>query len=175
MERVDVVALFLHFLMLIFMSVGGVQAVMPDMYRYVVEANHWITAKQFADSYVLAQAAPGPNVMFVTLVGWQVGGWTGAAATTIALLMPACTLTMLAVKLHARNPEARFGRALRRGLAPITIGLVLASGWILVRAADHDWQGYLLTAVAVFVALRTKWNPLWLIALGAVAGIAGFV
>jgi len=175
MDRSDLVALFLHFLMLSAMAVGGTQTVMPDMHRYVVDVHHWITTRQFADAYALAQAAPGPNVMYVTLIGWQVAGWTGAIATTIALVIPPTIFTLLFMRLSARNPDAPFGRALRRGLAPVAIGLTLASAWILVRSVNHDWHGYLITVLAVAIVLRTRVNPLWLIAAGTVAGMAGLV
>lgn len=174
MEREDIIALFLHFLMLSAMAVGGTQTVMPDMHRYVVEVHQWITGRQFADAYTLAQAAPGPNVMYVTLIGWQVGGWPGAIATTLALIIPSTVFTLLFARLSARNPDAPFGRALRRGVAPIAIGLTLSSAWVLVRAVNHSWHAYLLTALTVAIALRTRLNPLWLIAGGALAGVAGF-
>jgi len=175
MDRPDVPALFLHFLMLSAMAVGGTQTVMPDMYRYVVDVQHWITSKQFADAYALAQAAPGPNVMYVTLIGWQVAGWSGAIATTLALVIPSTAFTLLFTRLTARNPGAPFGRALRRGLAPVAIGLTLASAWVLVRSVNHDWHGYLITLLTVAIVLRTRTNPLWLIAAGATAGMAGLV
>lgn len=175
MEQTDTLALFLHFLMLNFMSIGGTSTVLPDMHRYVVEANHWITDKQFADAYALAQAAPGPNVLYVTLIGWQAAGWLGAIATTLPLMIPALTLTMLVVRLSARKPDAPLGRAMRRGLAPISIGLTLASGWILARAAAGDWRDGVLIGITLLVALRKRWNPLWLMAAGAIAGISSIV
>ena len=113
--------------------------------------------------------------MYVTLIGWQVAGWAGAAATTLPWLVPASTLTLLVGHLHVRYPQAALGRAIRRGLTPITIGLMLASGWTLMRAVDHDWRGFLLTLLAVVLGLRTSWSPLWLIAAGALVGMAGLV
>ena len=175
MDRADLGALFLHFLLWSFLAIGGTPTVLPDMHRYVVEVHHWMTSAQFATLYALAQVAPGPNVMYIPLIGWQVAGWAGAAATTLPLLVPASTLTLLVGHLDARHPQAALGRALRRGLTPITLGLMLASGWILMRAVNHDWRGYLLTLLTVGLVLRTPWNPLWLIAAGALVGMAGLV
>ena len=175
MDRVDLGALFLHFLALWFVAVGGPSAILPDIHRYVVEAHHLMTSTQFAELYTLAQVAPGPNVMYVTLIGWQLAGWAGAAATTLPLLVPAGTLTRFVAHLSERYPDARFGRAVRRGLMPITIGLTLASSSILIRAVNHDWRGYLITLITVALVLRTPWNPLWLLAAGALAGLAGLV
>ncbi len=158
----NLVALFLYFLLLSFLAIGGLPTVLPEMHRYVVEVHHWMTSQQFATAYALAQVAPGPNVMYITLIGWQVAGWAGAAATTLALLGPVSTLTVLVGRLHARHPNAPLGRAIRRGLTPIT-------------SVNRDWRGYLLTLLALVLVLRTPWNPLWLIAAGALAGMAGLV
>src|SRR5207244_5518861 len=91
------------------------------------EVHHLMTSAQFAELYTLAQVAPGPNFMYVTLIGWHLAGWAGAAATTIPILVPATTLTLLVGHLNERYPNAPIGRAIRRGLAPITIGLMFAS------------------------------------------------
>jgi len=141
----------------------------------VVEVHQLVTSAEFAEIYTLAQVAPGPNVMYVTLLGWRLAGWSGAAATTIPLLVPATTLTLLIGHLNQRYPNARIGRAIRRGLMPITIGLMFASATILMRAVNHDWRGYSITLLTVAVVLRKPWNPLWLLAAGALAGVAGLV
>jgi chromate transporter len=145
------------------------------MQRYVVEVNHWLSAKQFTDAYALAQAAPGPNMMFVTLVGWQLSGWSGAIVATLAILCPPIMLTLGITRLNALNPDTALGRAIRGGLGPIAIGLTLSSGWILAQSADHSWCTALLTLATIALMLRTKLNPVWLIAAGAIAGIAGIL
>jgi chromate transporter len=175
MDGLDLGALFLQFLILWFLAIGGPSTIFPDIHRYVVEAHHLLTGEQFAEIYTLAQVAPGPNAMYVTLIGWYLAGWKGAVATTIPLLVPATTLTMLVGHLNERYPDAPIFRAIRRGLMPITIGLVFASAMILMRTVNHDWRGYLITLVTVAVVLRKPWNPLWLFAGGALAGILGFV
>ena len=127
MDRDDVLGLFLQFLLLSAMAFGGTNTVLPDMHRYVVEVHHWITDKQFADAYTISQATPGPKVMYVTLIGWQVAGWVGAVATTLAVVIASAGLTLLVVRLSARNPDAPLRRAIRSGLAPIAIGLMLST------------------------------------------------
>jgi chromate transporter len=175
MERPDLTALFLHLLALWFVAVGGPSTILPEIHRYVVDVERLLTSAQFAEIYTLAQVAPGPNVMYVTLMGWYLAGWPGVAATTIPLLVPATTLTLLVGHLNERYPNAPFGRAIRRGLTPITIGLMFAGATILVRAVNTDWRGYLLTLATVAMVLRKTWNPLWLLAAGALAGIGGLV
>jgi chromate transporter len=175
MDRVDLSALFLHSLALWFVAVGGPSAILPDFHRYIVEAHQLMTSAEFAELYTLAQAAPGPNFMYVTLVGWHLAGWAGAVTMTIPVLVPAATLSLLAGHMKERYLNAPIGRAIQRGLAPITIGLMCASATVLMRAVNHDWRGYLLTLVTVVLVLRTPWSPLWLLAAGALAGVLGLV
>jgi len=115
MDEVDLAALGLHFALLSLMAIGGVSSILPDMQRYVVEANHWLSGTQFADAYALGQAAPGPNMMFVTLLGWQLSGWAGAIVATLAIIFPPIALTLAITHLHANNPDAPLGRAIRGG------------------------------------------------------------
>ena len=175
MEPVDLRALFLHSLSLWFVAVGGSPALLPEFHRFLVEIHHLMTNTEFAELYALAQAAPGPNFLYVTLMGWRMAGWVGAATMTIPVLIPATTLSLLVGHMNERYPNAPIGRAIRRGLAPITLGLMCASATILMRAVNHDWRAYALTAVTLAMVLRTSWNPLWLLGVGALAGVLGLV
>jgi chromate transporter len=175
MDFAQLVAMFLYFLMLSFVAVGGAPSVLPEMHRYVVELHGWMTSTQFAEIYALAQVAPGPNVMYIPLLGWHIAGLAGAIATTISMIAPSCTVTLMIAHLHARHPKAAFSIAVRRGLTPITMGLIFASGWILLPAVNADWRGYVLTALTVLLLLRTRLNPIVLLIAGAVAGMTGLV
>ena len=118
----------------------------------------------------------GPERDDVTLIGWHLAGWKGVAATTIPLLVPAANRHLARrAPVNDRYPNAPIGHAIRRGLTPITLGLVFASSTILMRTVNHDWRGYLITLLTVAVVLRKPWNPLWLFAGGALVGILGFV
>ena len=173
MERVDLGSLFLHFVALWFVAVGGPSAILPDIHRYVVDVHRLLSNREFAEIYTLAQAAPGPNVMYTTLIGWHLAGWSGALATTIPLLVPATTLTLVVGHFIERYPDAPILRAIRRGLTPITIGLMFSGATVLMRAVSHDWPGYLTTVLTAVIVLRLTCNPLWLLAAGAILGIAG--
>jgi chromate transporter len=175
MTTPDVGALFLYFLLLAYIAIGGAPTVLPEMHRYVVEVHGWMTSAHFAELFTIAQIAPGPNVMYIPLMGWEIAGWLGVAATTIPFIMPSATLTLLVAHLHVRHPRATAGLAIRRGLTPLTIGLTFASAWILLPAVNADWRGYALTVLAVVVVLRTRLNPLWVLGVGAIAGTTGIV
>ncbi len=163
--------LFTHFLMLSLLSIGGAITVAPEMHRFVVHQRGWIDDAQFTASISLAQAAPGPNILFVTLIGWNAGGWAGAAATTMGIMLPSATVALLAGRwMHLRG-ELPWVKAFRAGMAPITIGLLLATGWIL---AESSRQSPVLLALAIATTAllaATRVNPLWLICAGALVGV----
>jgi chromate transporter len=134
-----------------------------------------MTPAQFSELYGLANAAPGPNVIVVTLIGWQVAGLAGALVATLAICAPSCLLTFVLFRLWQKFRDAPWTRAIEHGMAPITVGLVLASGYLITRGSNEGWTAYVLTAVTVWVVLATRLNPLWLIGAGALAGLAGVV
>ncbi|MEO9066258.1 MAG: chromate transporter [Burkholderiaceae bacterium] len=167
-----------HLAVLSFAAVGGgVIMLAPDIHRFVVGVHHWVSDEQFAAAYAIAQAAPGPNMLFVTLVGWQVAGWAGALAATGAVILPPALLTFVATRVssHRSGGVGRFGKAVRNGLAPVSVGLLLAGVWVLFDSTGAGWREALVGIAAVAIALRTKINPLWLIVVGALAGIAGLI
>lgn len=165
-----------HFAMLSLMAVGGgVIMLAPEMQRYVVDSHGWMTAEQFSAAYAIAQAAPGPNMLFVTLVGWQVAGWLGALAATAAIVAPPTLLTLSLMRISANRQVGPFGRAVGKGLVPLSVGFLLATGWILIRGANGGWRGTALSALVVPLVLRTRVNPVWWLAAGAAAGVAGLI
>lgn len=171
----DWVALFGHFLMLSLLAVGGAITTAPDMQRYVVAERHWLTEAQFSGSVALAQAAPGPNVLFVAVVGYNVGGLVGVVATMVGTLLPSSLLTLRASHWNARHARSHAVRALHAGLAPITLGLLLATGWILFEPFAADWRGALLALGTIALMLRTRVSAVWPIACGAMVGGLGWV
>ena len=178
LNNADLWALFGHFLVLSLLSVGGAIATAPDMHRYIVEQQHWLTDGQFSASVAIAQAAPGPNVLFVAAIGWNVAGPLGALATLAGILLPSTVLSLWVTRWGMQRRETRAVRAFTTGLAPLTIGLLLATGWILaepfVRDPQHRLGALGLIAVTLVVMARTRIDPMWLIALGAVAGALGW-
>ena len=173
----DLFGLFFHFLVLSLLAVGGAIATAPDMHRYVVVQQHWLSDAQFSASVAIAQAAPGPNVLFVAVIGWNVAGAPGALATMAGILLPSTLLSLAATRFGARHRQARGVRAFTAGLAPLTLGLLLATGWLLadplVRDPEHRLGALALIAASVLVMTRTRVGPLWLVGLGAVAGMLG--
>ena len=93
MNASELIDLLLHFASLSLLAIGGALSMAPEMRRYLVDERHWMDGSQFTDAIVIAQAAPGPNILFVTLLGWQAGGAAGALASTVGLLLPSSLAT----------------------------------------------------------------------------------
>ena len=167
------VALALQFAGLSLVAFGGANAVIPEIHRQAVEVNHWMTNQDFASLFAIAQAAPGPNVLVCPLVGWKAAGLWGALIATAAMCGPSCLLTFWVAKAWDRYRETEWRAALGSGLAPVTVGFVFSSAFVLVKAADADWRLALVTATSAAVAYFTKLNPLWCLAGAAALGVAG--
>jgi chromate transporter len=171
----DLAGLWTRFAALSLLAFGGANAVVPEMHRQAVEASHWMNDADFAALFAISQAAPGPNMMISTLIGWKVAGIAGALAATAGMCVPSCLLTFFAARLWDRYRAARWRQTVAAGLAPVTVGFVAASGWVLVRAADRDLALAFVTAAAAAVAYFTRLNPLWTLAAAAGAGLAGWL
>lgn len=167
-------ALFGHFLLLSLLSIGGAITVAPDMHRVMVDRMGLLTDEQFNASIAIAQASPGPNVLFVAVMGYQASGLAGAAATLFGIMLPSTTLALAAARWgHARR-EWRALQAFRAGMAPIVIGLLFATGWIL-SAQMPGWHHIVLTLAAAILVWRTRVHLLVLVGAGALCGAVGWV
>ncbi|MFM9998914.1 MAG: chromate transporter [Burkholderiaceae bacterium] len=182
----DWLALFGHFASLSLLAVGGAVTAAPEMHRYLVGERMWLSDAQFTSGFALAQAAPGPNVLFVALMGWNVGLNAGGFATAIlgmsvamlGILLPSTCLTYGAARWGHRHQGLRSVRAFKQAMAPIVVALLVATGWILSAAHsdfERDWRVWLLTLVATLLVWRTKIHLLWLLGTGALLGALGWV
>jgi chromate transporter len=169
------VTIALRFVVLSLIAVGGVTSVVPEVHRVAVDVHHWVTDAEFTQMFVIARAAPGPNMLLVTLIGWRVAGLPGALVATAAMCLPSCTLSYFAAGVWQRFCGARWRRAVEAGLAPITIGLVLATGWLVARGALAGWMAYAITAVTAALVGLTQINPIWLLVVAGALGLLGLV
>lgn len=190
----ELASLFLHFVSLSLMSVGGAITTVPEMHRFLVTEQAWLSEGQFSNAIALAQAAPGPNVLFVALLGWTVGlnaagglaagagAWMLALACLLAamsgILLPSAALTLFAARWGQRNRERPTVRAFKLAMAPLVVGLLVATGWILA-GAHGAWNAnpgaYALTAASALLVWRGRLHLLWILAAGALAGSLGWV
>ncbi|MEJ8851338.1 chromate transporter [Variovorax rhizosphaerae] len=195
LQWTDWLGLFAQYALLSLLSISGAITTVPDMHRYLVSEHGWLSDAQFTSSVAIAQAAPGPNVLFVALMGWNVGinaggglaaGWHawplglfGLMVTMLGIMLPSTTLTYLATRWGHRNRDKRGVRAFKQGMAPIVIGLLIATGWVLVNgnhsADTPTWHVWLVGGIATLIVWRTRIHLLWLLGAGALLGALGFV
>jgi chromate transporter len=190
----DWLSLFTHFMSLSLLAVGGAITTAPDIHRYLVDETHWLSDAQFTSSIALAQGAPGPNVMFIALMGWNVGlnaagglgaGWPavglalwGVCITMVGIMIPSCTLTFVATQWAHQNRDMLAVKAFKAGMAPLVIALLIATGWLLTGKHDNpaqDWPLWAVTAITTLIVWKTKTHLLWLLAAGALLGGLGLI
>lgn len=182
----DWASLFIHYLSLSLLAIGGAISTASDMHRFLVDEQHWLTDAQFNASIAIAQAAPGPNVLFIALMGWNVGlnaggmltGLLGVFTAMLGMLIPSTTLTYLAAQWGHRNRELRAVRAFKQGMAPIVVALLIAIGWVLTASNGsgmNNWPVWLLTALTTLIVWRSKIHLSWLLGAGALLGWFGLV
>jgi chromate transporter len=189
----DWVSLFLHFVSLSLLAFGGAITTAPDIHRYLVDEQHWLTHYQFTSSVAIAQGAPGPNVMFVALMGWNVGmnaaagmsptptmlyavmlALLGVLVTMVGIIVPSATLTFFSTQWAHKNRDLKGVRAFKAGLAPLVMSLLVATGWLLTGNHDNyleDWPMWALAAVTTVIVWRTQTHLLVLLSVGAVLGM----
>lgn len=166
----------LRFAVLSLIAVGGVTSILPEVHRVTVDVHHWLTDAEFTRMFAIAQASPGPNMLIVALIGFHVAGFPGALVAAGAICLPSCTLAYLVERLWQRFRGTPLRRAAEAGMAPITVGLMLATGWLVARGAEGAGvTGYAITAVTAAVMLFTRLNPLWLFAAAGALGVLGLV
>jgi chromate transporter len=169
--------------MLSLLSIGGGNVVLPEMHLRAVNGYHWLTGSQFADVFSISQAAPGPSILIVTLVGYAAGlraagvpgAILGGLVATVSMILPAASVVYAVTLFWQKAQESKWRIAVERGFPPLTVGLILATSVVMSRAADHDWRAYLLTAVCTVIFLRSKINPLIVVVGAGLLGFAGVV
>lgn len=166
-------ALAAIFSQLSLLAFGGGNTILPEMQRQVVDIHRWMSAQDFSAMFALAQAAPGPNMMVVTLVGWHVAGWPGVLVTSLAKFGPSSILTGVVLHLWQRFRDKPWRATVQAGMMPMTVGLVAASAALITQASTHTWGLAVIAAACALVACKSKVHPLWVLAVGALLGLSG--
>jgi chromate transporter len=170
------IALTAHLIVLSSISFGGFPTVLPDVRNFVVSTHGWVTDQEFANYFAIAQSIPGPNmILMMSFVGWKVWGFPGAVASAFATFGPPCAMYFGAYRVWDRFRNAPWQRIVRLGLVPVTMGLVIASGTVMARAADAGWRAAAITIAAAAITLTTRLNPLWLLLVGGALGGLGLL
>ena len=174
-ELDDILTLAWTFGLLSLFAIGGAASAIPEMHRIAVDLNHWMTDTQFADAFAISQLSPGPNILIVTLIGYNVAGITGGVVATLARCGPTALVAYNVSNLLQRSTQSKWPAILQAALVPLSIGLMAASALVLAQAADRTWLAVALTGGAAVLTLATRINPLWLLLAGGCLGFAGVV
>lgn len=166
------VELALYFSLLSVISMGGVPSIIPEMQRYVVEVKDWMSADEFVQLYALGQAAPGPNVLIASLVGWKIAGLAGALVALAAMCGPAAVIAWWVAGLWDRFKDSPWRAVIQRAMAPMVVGLILSGGYVLATPdATPDWRMWIIAGGSAAGMLRApRLNPLWLLGGGGIVG-----
>lgn len=162
--------LALYFGLLSLVSVGGLPSVMPEMQRYTVEVKGWLSPDDFIQMFALGQAAPGPNILIVSLIGWKIAGLAGALVAFAAMCGPTAVLTWWVAGIWERFKDSAWRKDIQRAIAPIVVGMFLSAGLILATPGSPDWRLWTIAAASAAALVATKINPLWMIGAGGLAG-----
>jgi len=169
------ISLFLKLSAFSLVAFGGINALLPVLLKITVEQEHWIDVQTFSDFFAIAQAAPGPNGLIVALIGWKVSGLLGALVATLAICWPSSIMIFFLQRYLNNMQDLRVQRTIQFAASSLAVGLVLSSSWELALQIDQSTAAYALTALAVALTLFTRWHPLYLIALGGLVGVLGFI
>jgi len=154
---------------------GGINTVVPELQRQAVDVHHWMDARTFSDLFAIAQASPGPNMLIVCLVGLKAAGIPGALVATAAASIPTCLLTFVMSGFWDRIRESPWRPVVQGGIAPVAVGLISASAFLISKSADHAPLLIVITIATATFCYFTKRNPLWALGAAAVLGLTGLV
>jgi chromate transporter len=163
------------FAVLSLFAIGGGNSAVPEMHRFSVDVQHWLSDRQFADTFALAQLSPGPNLIIVTLIGYHVAGILGAMVTTLAMCGPTGVFAFFAGRASDRFKGATWHNALSRGLVPVTLGLTASSATVIATSSDFNWIALAITLGTAVTAYFVRVHPLWAFAVAALLGLSGLV
>lgn len=171
----SLVSLFLKFSAFSLVAFGGINALLPVLYDLSVNQEHWINGQTFADYFAIAQAAPGPNLMTVTLIGWNVGGVIGALIATLAISWPSSIMIYYLQRVILNMQDKERQQMIQFAAGALAVGLVLSAAWQIAMQINQSLAAYALTIGTIGITFFTRWHPLYLIAIGAALGVMGFV
>ncbi len=169
------ITLLVHFGVLSIAAVGGGNSAIPEIHRQAVEGSGWLTEREFADIFAISTAAPGPNFLISTLIGYQVAGPLGALVATLGMCGPSSVLAYYVSGTWEKFKYARWRMAIQAGLIPVSVGLIGAAGVVVAVAADRTWVAFAVTVATAVITYATRLNPVWLFLLAGALGLAGLI
>jgi len=165
------IGLFIKSLLLALTAVGGAMALLPEIARVAIDQHGWTSHEDLAKLASLAQAAPGPNMMVITLLGWRVHGFAGALVATIAFCLPSALLITWLYPKWQRLKDSTWKQAAQTSLAALGVGMLFAGAFFFTKITYNGLSLAVLTALAAIASYRFATKPVQLIGIGAMAGV----
>jgi chromate transporter len=157
------------FALLSILAVGGGTAVLPEMESLMVH-QFGIDHTQFVHIYSIGQLAPGPNMLMVLVLGYQLVGLIGAGVVLLSFFLPSSLLCFYIGRLWDRFGENPWRRTIQNALEPISIGLMASGVYAVGKASIVSPITLALALVTFYLILKTKINPVWIILGSGVIG-----
>ena len=168
-------ALIRVFAYLSILTVGGGMAAFPEMKILTVDVHNWLTFPQLIHLYSVGQMAPGPNMMMIVSIGQWAGGILGAIAVLAAFFGPTAVLAFLVAKGWKKLEKWPWRTSIQRGLAPVSIGLLLAGCFSMARGAITGTETAAIAVAVLLILMQYKVNPALLVLASAGVGILTFM
>ncbi|MFO1106079.1 MAG: chromate transporter [Amaricoccus sp.] len=170
----DLAALVRVFAYLSLLTVGGGMAAFPEMKTLTTETHQWLTFQQLVHLYSVGQLAPGPNMMMIVPIGEWTGGYVGAAAVLLAFFGPTALFTFMVGRWWKRLEAWPWRASIQRGLAPVSIGLLLAGCFTMAKGAIFGVETAAIAVGVLLILLQTRINPALLVISAALLGLVSF-
>lgn len=151
---------------------GGGFVLVPLLHQRLVERLGWLSPQEFIDGVAISNLTPGPISVLATFAGYRVRGIAGALVATVALYLPAIVLMLLLSREYDRLKERREVQAFLAGVVPAVIGLMLSTAVLLASGTLLSWRAYALAGFALLLLIRWRLHPVFVLALGAAAGVS---
>jgi len=170
----EIPALARVFAYLSLLTVGGGMAAFPEMKTLTVDVHQWLTFPQLIHLYSVGQMAPGPNMMMIVAIGDWAGGIIGAIVTVVAFFGPTAVLTFFIGRLWKRLEKWPWRNSIQKGLAPVSIGLLLAGCFTMAKGAITGLETSTIAVATLLILMQYKINPALLVLAAAVVGLLTF-
>lgn len=138
----------------------------------LVVQRHWLTEAQLVDAIAVGQVTPGPVFTTATFIGYILGRSRGAAIATAGIFLPAFVFVALSGPLLPHVRKSASASAFLDGVNVASLALMAVVTAQLARASLIDPLTIGLALASAFVLFRYKVNPTWILAAGAMVGLA---
>ncbi len=167
--------MFLTFLKIGAILYGSGYVLLAFLRADFVQRLGWLTDKQLLDAIAVGQVTPGPLFTSATFIGYLLGGVPGGLLATLGIFLPSFVFVAITNPWIPKIRSSKWAGSFLDGINIAALALMTAVTIELAQASLIDWPTIVIAAVSLVLLLRFKLNSTWLIAGGALAGVAIFI